>query len=81
MEWVLDSLPFYSYRDCCRHWSEGRDSMQQELGLARDGKGRFVSLHPERKHKHSRPAMITEAERNSAPQQLRSDSSGQWDLL
>mgnify|MGYP003659879280 CR=1 FL=1 len=42
--WLLDSLPIYSYRDCCRHWQQGRDAMQTEIGIVRDERGRFTKL-------------------------------------
>lgn len=42
--WLRDSLPVFSYRDCCRHWLQGRESMRRELGLQRDANGKFASL-------------------------------------
>jgi len=44
LAWLRDSLPVYSYRDCCREWLRGRDHGLREMGLARDGHGRFTSL-------------------------------------
>lgn len=41
---VRDRIPLYSYRDCCRHWLQGRDHGMRERGIARDERGRFTRI-------------------------------------
>ena len=38
------SLPFYSWRRCCVEWEKGRMFGQQQIGITRDGKGRFKRI-------------------------------------
>ncbi len=39
--WLADSLPLYSNRDLARHWFQGRQFEQKQIGVTRGDGGRF----------------------------------------
>lgn len=46
LAWLRDSLPLYSRRDLARHWFDGQDYAKKQIGLDRDGNGRFKRITP-----------------------------------
>ncbi len=43
--WLADSIPLYSWRDCCREWNAGREHGMREQGFVRGAGGRFTRVY------------------------------------
>jgi hypothetical protein len=44
LTWLRDSLPFYSARDCARAWLAGQEYAKRQIGVVRDGNGKFTRI-------------------------------------
>ena len=47
-EWIANRLPLFSKNERDQAWAEGVEFGKRQVGLSRDSRGRFASLHPRR---------------------------------
>lgn len=48
IEWIGNRLPLYTRNERDAAWTQGYMLGAKEVGLTRDSRGRFASLHPRR---------------------------------
>ena len=49
-EWIANRLPLFSKNERDQAWAEGVEFGKRQVGLSRDSRGRFASLHPRRNY-------------------------------